>query len=115
MGQIKKTQKQIQNELDTIHELLAKGASDEYIIKAREISRPNFSAVTKNGLYKQVAKMYEDKRIEDYYFDIQVCKERLTQHLINATTKANQTDNHYGVSSRTGPWIVSQFKIDMAK
>ena len=92
MGQIKKTQKQIQNELDTIHNLLAKGASDEYIIKAREISRPNFYRYKKR-LYKQVAKMYEDKRIEDYYFDIEICKERLTQHLINATTKANETDN----------------------
>jgi hypothetical protein len=92
LGQVKKTQKQIQNELDEIHTLLSQGASDEYIIKQRELSRPNFYRYKKR-LYKQVAKMYEDKRIEDYYFDIQLCKERLTQHLINATTKAHQTDN----------------------
>jgi hypothetical protein len=37
--------------------------------------------------------MYEDKRIQDYYFDIQVCKQRLTVSMINASQKAHSTDN----------------------
>jgi hypothetical protein len=92
LGQIKKTQRQIQNELDEIHTLLANGASDQHIMKTRQLERPTFYRYKKR-LYKQVARMYENKRLQDYYYDIQLCKERLTTDRVNAAAKANETNN----------------------
>jgi hypothetical protein len=91
-GQYRKTQQQIQHELDEIHHLISQGASDEYIIKNRNLDRRMFYRY-KHRLYKQTAQMYQQKRREDIFYDILLCKERLTHDRISALDKANETKN----------------------
>src|SRR5262245_1025274 len=91
-GQFRKTQQQVQHELDEIHHLISQGASDEYIMKNRNLDRRMFYRY-KEKLYKQTAQLYQQKRQEDIFYDIQLCKERLTHDRVNAVAFANETKN----------------------
>jgi len=99
MGQIVKTRQQIQNEIDEIHRLISSGATDEYIMNGRKdeqgrtirIARATFFR-RKQKLIQQVSEQWKAKRDEEYIHEVQICKERLTRQLVNATSHSQQND-----------------------
>lgn len=90
MGQYRKTNQQIQLELDEIHRLWSTGATDEYIMKSRNIQRRIFY-IYKKKLVAQLSQTWANKRMTDYAAEVQICKERLTNDRIFADQKARET------------------------
>jgi hypothetical protein len=90
MGQYRKTNQQIQLELDEIHRLWSTGATDEYIMKSRNIKRKLFY-LYKKKLVAQLSGQWAAKRMTDYAAEVQICKERLTNDRIFADQKARET------------------------
>ena len=90
MGQYRKTRQQIQLELDEIHRLWSTGATDEYIMKSRNINRHIFYFYKKK-LVTQLSEVWASKRMTDYAAEVQICKERLTNDRIFADQKARET------------------------
>ena len=90
MGQYRKTNQQIQLELDEIHRLWSTGATDEYIMKSRNIQRRIFY-IYKRKLVTQLSDTWASKRMTDYAAEVQICKERLTNDRIFADQKARET------------------------
>jgi hypothetical protein len=92
LGQIRKTDQQIQNELDEIHSLWSNGATDEYIMRTRDIKRAQFYRY-KQKLVEQISEIWANKQEIDYSTEVQLCKERLTRNLNRAEITAERTDN----------------------
>ena len=90
MGQYRKTRRQIQLELDEIHRLWSTGATDEYIMKSRDIKRAQFY-IYKKKLIAQLSEIWANKQMTDYTAEVQICKERLTADRIFADHKAHET------------------------
>jgi hypothetical protein len=92
LGQVRKTDVQIQLELDEIHRLWTTGASDEYIMKSRGIKRAQYYNYKKK-LVAQVSEIWANKQMADYAAEVQICKERLISDRIFADQKARETGN----------------------
>lgn len=85
----KRTQQQVQTEIDEIHRLWSIGATDEYIMQQRGLSRTQFYEYKKR-LVKQQSKIWEKKSEDQKIAEIQICKERLITDRTNAATKAQE-------------------------
>lgn len=94
MGQIRKNAQQIQNELDEIHRLWTTGATDDYIIKTRNMDRRQFYRY-KSKLCEQIEEIWRAKREADFNAEIQICKERLTNDRARAEIMATETKNPF--------------------
>lgn len=120
MGQIKKTEQQIQNEIDEIHKLITQGATDEYIMNGRKdeqgrtirIARATYFR-RKMRLIKQVGDTWRAKRDEDYIHEVQICKERLTQQLVNAQLHAQPQNANPYWAAIAGELTVSILKLEV--
>ena len=120
MGQIKKTEQQIQNEIDEIHKLITQGATDEYIMYGRKnadgtpirIARATYFR-RKMRLIKQVGDTWRAKRDEDYIHEVQICKERLTQQLVNAQLHAQPQNANPLWAAIAGELTVSILKLEV--
>lgn len=120
MGQIKKTEQQIQNEIDEIHKLITQGATDEYIMYGRKnadgtpirIARATYFR-RKMRLIKQVGDTWKAKRDEDYIHEVQICKERLTQQLVNAQLHAQPQNANPYWAAIAGELTVSILKLEV--
>jgi hypothetical protein len=120
LGQIKKTQQQIQNEIDEIHKLISQGATDEYIMNGRKdakgasirIARATYFR-RKQRLIAQVADTWRAKQDEDYIHEVQICKERLTQQLVNAQLHCQPSNANPYWAVIAGELTVSILKLEV--
>lgn len=92
MGQVRKTDQQIQNELNEIHALWSNGATDRLIMEQKNISRQQYYRY-KAKLVAQLSKIWANKQEQDYSAEVELCKERLLRDRNRAEIMAQETRN----------------------
>ena len=67
----------------------------------------------KKKLIAQVSEQWKAKRDEDYIHEVQICKERLTRQLVNATSHSTQQNANALWGAIAGELTVSILKLEV--
>jgi hypothetical protein len=105
----RKTQKQLQDELDEIQLLISQGLTDTQIIESCKIA-PRTFYYYKSKLHDRSASILREKTIEDLAFDMDILRDRFLRDRVNAERQA-QTKG----ANPNWQIIATQIAIDLFK